>query len=110
MAFLSERVMAVKAQVTMDGVAPDWEEVNMDDHRKRSIVKSLTWRAIASLTTMIIVYAFTERIALSLGVGVVEVFSKMALYYAHERLWTRIRWGRAWSGDTDGYGMIQSVN
>ena len=81
----------------------------MDDQRKRSIVKSLTWRALASLTTMIIVYAFTERIALSLGVGVVEVFSKMTLYYAHERLWTRIRWGRAWLGEADGYKMIKSA-
>ena len=82
----------------------------MDDQRKRSIVKSLTWRALASLTTMIIVYAFTERMALSLGVGAVEVFSKMALYYAHERLWTRIRWWRAWLGETDAYRMIKPVN
>ncbi len=82
----------------------------MDDQRKRSIVKSLTWRALASLTTMIIVYAFTERIALSLGIGVIEVFSKMALYYGHERLWTRIRWGRAWLGETDGSRTIKLVN
>ena len=84
--------------------------MNMDDQHKRSVVKSLTWRALASLTTMIIVYAFTEQIALSLGVGVVEVFSKMALYYAHERIWTRIHWGRARLGETDGYRMIKSVN
>ena len=82
----------------------------MDDQHKRSIVKALTWRTLASLTTMIIVYAFTDQIALSLGVGVVEVFSKMALYYAHERFWTRIRWGRAWLGEKDGYRVISSVN
>ena len=68
---------------------------NPEDRHKRSILKSLTWRALATLTTMAIVYAYTDELALSLGVGAIEVVTKMSLYYAHERLWARVRWGRA---------------
>ena len=73
-----------------------------EDHHKRSILKSLTWRAVATFTTMAIVYAYTDELALSLGVGAIEVVSKMFLYYVHESLWSRVRWGRAQAGSTDG--------
>lgn len=61
--------------------------------RKRSVLKAFSWRIIATFTTMAIVFAYTKEFALSIGVGVVEVLLKMALYYAHERTWMRIKWG-----------------
>ena len=61
--------------------------------RKRSVLKALSWRVIATITTMSIVFAYTNEFALTLGVGAIEVFSKMLLYYGHERIWARIRWG-----------------
>ena len=64
------------------------------EERKRSILKALIWRAIATITTVFIVYIYTREMTLALGVGVVEVVSKMVLYYGHERLWARIRWGK----------------
>lgn len=66
----------------------------MSDSHKRSVSKALSWRVVASMTTMIIVFAFTGEWTLSLGVGVVEVIAKMALYYGHERAWDVVRWGR----------------
>lgn len=74
---------------------------NPEDQPKRSILKSLTWRALATLTTFVIVYAYTDELALSLGVGAVEVVTKMFLYYLHERLWLRVRWGRTPPGTID---------
>ncbi len=65
----------------------------MRERHQRSIVKSVTWRVLASLTTMTIVYLFTRKLQLSLVVGSVEGAWKMVLYYLHERLWTRITWG-----------------
>jgi uncharacterized membrane protein len=65
----------------------------MRERHQRSIVKSITWRVLASLTTMAIVYAFTRRLDTSLLVGTVESAWKIVLYYLHERLWTRIAWG-----------------
>ncbi len=70
----------------------------MEDQKIRTIVKTVSWRAIASLTTIAIVFGATGEFALSLGVGAVEVVSKMALYYGHERVWTRLAWGRDSTG------------
>jgi uncharacterized membrane protein len=53
----------------------------------RTILKALSWRVIATFTTMSIVFAFTRRIVLSVGVGGVEVVTKLILYYLHERIW-----------------------
>jgi len=54
---------------------------------KRHLLKTITWRIIATLTTILIVLAFTGNIELSLGAGAVEVILKMILYYLHERAW-----------------------
>ena len=66
----------------------------MEDQKMRSIAKTVSWRAIATFTTMAIVFGATGEFALSLGVGAVEVVTKMALYYGHERVWMRLAWGR----------------
>ena len=54
---------------------------------KRHILKTITWRIIATLTTILIVYFFTGNVELSLGAGGIEVVLKMVLYYLHERVW-----------------------
>jgi len=64
------------------------------EHHSRTIVKAISWRIIATLTTMTIVYIFTRKIVLSLGVGLVEVIAKLTFYYLHGRLWNRISWGK----------------
>lgn len=61
----------------------------------RSLIKTVSWRIMATFTTMLIVFCFTRKVVLSIGVGVVEVVTKMVLYYLHERLWSGISWGRA---------------
>jgi adenylylsulfate kinase len=66
----------------------------MIENRKRSIIKTVSWRIFATFTTMIIVFSFTRKISLSLGVGFFEITSKLALYYVHERLWNKISWGK----------------
>ena len=65
------------------------------DGYARTLLKTLSWRAIATITTMVIVYLYTREMALSFGVGIFEVTSKLALYYFHERAWQRVPWGKA---------------
>jgi uncharacterized membrane protein len=60
----------------------------------RSLLKALSWRVVATCATMSIVFAFTRKMVLSVGVGGVEVISKLILYYLHERLWGLSRIGR----------------
>jgi len=61
---------------------------------KRSIVKGISWRVVATSTTIMIVYLFFERLDLAIAAGVVETVLKVGLYWAHERAWFKIRWGR----------------
>ncbi len=63
------------------------------EHHKRAIGKTLSWRIIASLTTMAIVFVFTGKLNLTIEVGVVEVISKLLFFYLHELLWGKISWG-----------------
>ncbi|MDY6931983.1 MAG: DUF2061 domain-containing protein [Halobacteriota archaeon] len=61
--------------------------------RSRSFAKTITWRIIATLTTMILVYFFTGELTLAIVVGSWELVAKLIIYYLHERAWTHIRWG-----------------
>lgn len=61
--------------------------------RLRSIYKALSWRCIATLTTFSIAYMFTHSIRVSLEIAVCECVAKIVLYYVHERIWSRVRWG-----------------
>tara|TARA_B100000809_G_C14970006_1_gene470553 strand:+ start:285 stop:497 length:213 start_codon:yes stop_codon:yes gene_type:complete len=68
--------------------------IKIEEQRKRSIVKAISWRLTATAATMSIVYMFTGELALIVGVGAIGISSKMALYYGHERLWSQMSWGR----------------
>ena len=61
----------------------------------RTIAKAISWRALATLTTMTIVFLFTRRIMLSLGVGLAEIIAKVTFYYLHERVWDKVSWGKS---------------
>ncbi|MBV5320310.1 MAG: adenylyl-sulfate kinase [Sulfuricurvum sp.] len=60
----------------------------------RTVAKGFSWRFFATATTVVIVYIFFKRLDLAIAAGVVETISKVALYYVHEKLWQRVRWGK----------------
>jgi len=66
----------------------------MREARKRSVLKALTWRAIATSTTMALAYAATGDMKIAGAIGAADVVIKLFLYYVHERAWGRIPWGR----------------
>ncbi|MEA2019879.1 MAG: adenylyl-sulfate kinase [Campylobacterota bacterium] len=61
---------------------------------KRSIAKGISWRLIATGTTIIIVYVFFGRLDLAIAAGLIESVLKVGLYWAHERAWFKVRWGK----------------
>ena len=65
----------------------------METHR-RSIAKAVSWRILATLTTMLLVFVFTGNLVLSGGVGLTELITKIVIYYVHERIWNAISFGR----------------
>ncbi len=62
--------------------------------KNRSILKAISWRTWATMTTAVIVFIFTGQFALALTIGLLEVIAKMVLYFFHERLWQKISYGK----------------
>ncbi len=60
----------------------------------RSIVKSISWRFWATVTTMALVLIFTKKVELALSIGAFEVILKLIVYFFHERVWDRLKFGR----------------
>lgn len=65
----------------------------MKESHKRSILKGITWRFIASATTMVVVFVVTGDLTLVASVGAIDVTAKVFFYYLHERTWGRVEWG-----------------
>jgi adenylylsulfate kinase len=57
----------------------------------RALAKALTWRGLASFITIVVAFAFTGSVVLSLGIGTLEAALKVVVYYLHERLWRHVR-------------------
>jgi len=60
----------------------------------RSLVKTISWRTLGTIDTIFISWIIIGDINFAVSIGGVELFTKMILYYFHERLWTRSNFGR----------------
>ena len=60
----------------------------------RSLAKAISWRVTGTIDTIVISWLITRQFKLAISIGFVEVFTKMFLYYAHERIWNKIKAGR----------------
>lgn len=56
----------------------------------KSLMKSVSWRIVGTLDTIVISYFITGRVTVALSIGSVEVITKTILYYFHERVWAHI--------------------
>ncbi len=59
--------------------------------RTRSLVKALTWRITATLTTAAIAYLVTGELKTAAMIGSIEFVLKFMTYYGHERVWNFVR-------------------
>lgn len=62
----------------------------MQDSKTKSLLKTLSWRAVATLITMIIAYFIVGDLTVALSIGAFDVIIKMVAYYFHERAWSKI--------------------
>lgn len=53
----------------------------------RSIIKGLSWRVLATGTTVTIAYLITGDTSIAMEIGAIEVFAKLLFFYLHERAW-----------------------
>lgn len=59
----------------------------------RTTTKTITFRTIATLDTIILAWFFTGSVETALSIGGLEIFTKLALYFFHERIWARLPFG-----------------
>ena len=57
--------------------------------RRRHLAKTITWRLIGTVDTVLIGWVVTGDPWIGIQVGGVEMVTKMILYYFHERAWFR---------------------
>ncbi|WP_299673932.1 DUF2061 domain-containing protein [uncultured Tenacibaculum sp.] len=60
----------------------------------RSVIKSISWRAVGTIDTIVISWLITGEVDTALSIGGIELVTKMLLYFFHERVWNSIKWGR----------------
>ena len=64
------------------------------DSKARSLVKAFSWRVVAFIVLSIISYAITGSAKETGLIALVYNVVQIGIYFTHERLWDRIRWGK----------------
>ena len=59
---------------------------------KKTLIKTMTWRVTASLTTFLIAWILTGDLLIGASIGGIEAIAKIFLYYFHERIWNNTNW------------------
>ena len=80
-----------KGELTIkDNVA--YIDFKKDNIIARHLAKTITWRIVGTIDTMILGWLITGSLKMGLAIGGTEVVTKMFLYFFHERAW--YKWGR----------------
>jgi uncharacterized membrane protein len=64
------------------------------DSKKRSIVKTVSWRVTGSFSTFMISYLILGDFSIAGSIAIIQITANTLLYYFHERLWDKIKWER----------------
>ncbi len=70
-----------------------WINVEIEESQRRHLFKTITWRALGTLDTIVLSWIISGNPFTGLKIGLAEVITKMALYYLHERFWYKINYG-----------------
>ena len=73
----------------------------MHEKPYRSVVKAISWRTVGTIDTIIVSYFITGNLVMAASIGTIEVITKMALYYFHERAWNKLSFGKVKPPETD---------
>jgi uncharacterized membrane protein len=65
----------------------------MKENHYRSIAKGASWRIVGTLDTIFLSFIFTGKIGKALSIGAVELFTKIFLFWLHERVWMKLAFG-----------------
>lgn len=65
----------------------------MSDQPVRSLAKAISWRITGSIDTFIVSWFITGQILIASGIALTEIITKVFLFWGHERIWNKIKWG-----------------
>jgi uncharacterized membrane protein len=65
----------------------------MIDNNKRSLLKALSWRVTGTIDTFLLSFIITGELKYASAISATELITKIMLYYLHERIWNKIKWG-----------------
>jgi uncharacterized membrane protein len=61
---------------------------------RRSFIKAVTWRITGSVDTFLLSWLVTGNVKMAGAISALEIITKIILYYLHERVWGKVRWGK----------------
>ena len=83
----------IHSVIVKQGGAPgDIVSRSRDTHQ--SVLKAVSWRILGTLDTFAISWVLTGRVEIAGSIAGLEIITKIAWYYIHERVWAAIPWGR----------------
>ena len=85
---LNQIIFSKKAQ------SRGFDEDKTSEKPLRSVIKALSWRLIGTLDTLIVSYVLTGEIGLATSIASIDFITKLILYFFHERIWNKIKWGK----------------
>lgn len=59
----------------------------------RSLIKAISWRIVGTMDTVLISWWIAGDFTVAFSIGAFELITKTILYFFHERIWTRVKWG-----------------
>ncbi len=63
------------------------------EHRKRTLVKTVGYRAVMLLITVVVAFYVTSDVGDAVNIGIATNALKTGTYYGYERLWSQVTWG-----------------
>ena len=66
----------------------------MNETPVRSLAKAVSWRLTGTVDTFIISWIITGQVLLASGIAFTEIMTKIFLFWGHERVWNKIKWGK----------------
>jgi len=70
-----------------------WFKIDIKESKKRHLFKTITWRLIGTLDTILLAWIISGNPLTGFSIGFAEMITKMVLYYLHERIWYNLDFG-----------------
>ena len=82
----------------------------MKDSNIRSLTKGISWRIVGTIDTFVLAYFYFGDLSIAAPIAATEVFTKIFLYYLHERLWNLVEWGRNSGRPAHYRSLLKGIN